>query len=116
MPKYIDNKKFEKLIRDYRRNKAKHQDELMEMFRLLIQNIMDGFNFKVDKEDAMQDCYVLILKTLKNFNPDKGKAFNYMTTVIVNNLRLVYSKNKRYKEKIESYTQHKFGVTPSSIS
>ena len=76
------------------------------MFDILITNILTSFNFKVDMEDAKQDCYVLILKTLKNFNPENGSAFNYFTTVIVNNLKLIYSKNKKYTEKINDYIEN----------
>jgi hypothetical protein len=35
----------------------------------------------------------------------------------LNNLRLIYSKNKKYNEKLESYRNHKMGIPkdPSSI-
>ena len=103
---YIDNKRFEELISLYKQNPREHEDELVGMFDILITNILTSFNFKVDMEDAKQDCYVLILKTLKNFNPENGSAFNYFTTVIVNNLKLIYSKNKNYTEKINDYIEN----------
>lgn len=105
MPKknYINNKEFESLIRKYKKNPEKHEDELMKMFDLLIENIIEGFNFKLEKEDAKQDCFFLILKTLKNFKAKKGTAFTYFTTIILNNLKLLYSKNKRYNTKIQGY-------------
>jgi len=103
---YIDNKRFEELISLYKQNPREHEDELVGMFDILITNILTSFNFKVDMEDAKQDCYVLILKTLKNFNPENGSAFNYFTTVIVNNLKLIYSKNKKYTEKINDYIEN----------
>ena len=85
----------------------KYEDELMPMFDKLIENIMLSFKFNVDLEDAKQECFLLILKTLKNFNPNQGSAFNYFTTIIVNNLKLIYSKNKKYNEKIKRYTEVK---------
>jgi len=100
---YIDNKEFEKLIRLYKEDPTKYEEELFEKFALLIKNIVNSFNFKVDKEDASQDCFVLILKTLKNFNHEHGSAFNYFTTIIINNLKLIYTKNKKYAEKISRY-------------
>ena len=103
---YIDNKRFEELISLYKQNPREHEDELVGMFDILITNILTSFNFKVDMEDAKQDCYVLILKTLKNFNPENGSAFNYFTTVIVNNLKLIYSNNKKYTEKINDYIEN----------
>ena len=101
---YIDNKRFEEVIRLYQKNPREHEDELVKMFDLLIENIICSFNFKLDREDAKQECFLLILKVLKNFDPEHGSAFNYFTTVIVNNLKLMFTKGKRYREKINAYT------------
>tara|TARA_R110000824_G_scaffold351071_1_gene538033 strand:- start:75230 stop:75571 length:342 start_codon:yes stop_codon:yes gene_type:complete len=100
---YIDNEKFETLIRLYKQSPEEHEDALFGLFDILITNIIKGFSFKVDEEDAKQECFLLILKTLKNFNPDMGNAFNYFTTIILNNLKLLYTKNKKYTAKIEAY-------------
>jgi len=102
---YIDNKRFEALILLYLEDPKNHEEELINLFDVLITNIIEGFNFCVDKEDAKQECFFLILKTLKNFKSGKGTAFNYFTTVVVNNLKLIYTKNKKYKEKIENFTR-----------
>ena len=59
--------------------------------------------FKVDFDDAKQECFMLSIKVLKNFTREKGSAFNYFTTVIVNNLKLIYTKNKKYQEKMQQY-------------
>lgn len=102
---YIDNSKFEALIKSYKLDPKEYETELFGMFDLLISNILTGFSFKLDEDDAKQECFLLILKTLKNFNPDMGNAFNYFTTIILNNLKLLYTKNKKYGEKIDAYTQ-----------
>ena len=73
------------------------------MFDLLIGNIINSFSFKLDFDDAKQECFLIILKTLKNFNKESGSAFNYFTTIILNNLKLLYTKNKKYNEKIDNY-------------
>tara|TARA_R100001509_G_C4874869_1_gene218203 strand:+ start:1091 stop:1444 length:354 start_codon:yes stop_codon:yes gene_type:complete len=114
---YIDNKRFETLIQEFKSNDRSREDELFEMFDTLINRLMLSFKFNVDYEEAKQECFLLILKVLKNFNRDSGQAFNYFTTVILNNLRLLYSKNKKYNEKLESYRNHKMGFpkNPSSI-
>lgn len=111
MPNYINNKRFEELIKLHCSGIHDHDDELMDSFDSLISNIIDAFHFKVDKEDAKQDCFLLVLKTLKNFNSKNGSAFNYFTTVIVNNLKLVATKIKRHRLKLESYFEFKFGIT-----
>ena len=108
---YLDNKRFEELIvlylkHDKKNKKLKkpkpnpYEEELFNLFEILITTILDSFKFNVDKDDAKQDCFLLIVRKLKNFQSDYGSAFNYFTTVILNHLRLVYSKKKKYDKKI----------------
>tara|TARA_R110000851_G_scaffold266401_1_gene418850 strand:+ start:808 stop:1188 length:381 start_codon:yes stop_codon:yes gene_type:complete len=104
---YIDNKKFEETIFSYLESKEEHEDELMKQLDLLITSILISFKFKVEFDDAKQECFVLCLKVLKNFTREKGSAFNYFTTVIVNNLKLIYTKNKKYQEKMAEYRDKK---------
>lgn len=104
---YIDNKKFEETIFNYLENPSEYEDELIKQLDLLITSILISFKFKVDFDDAKQECFVLSLKVLKNFTREKGSAFNYFTTVIVNNLKLIYTKNKKYQEKIQQYKDKK---------
>ena len=104
---YIDNNKFESLIKLYKRTPKEQEDALFAMFDVRISNIITGFSFNLEEDDAKQECFVLILKTLKNFNPEMGNAFNYFTTIILNNLKLLYTKNKKYSEKLDAYTELK---------
>ena len=109
MVNYIDNKRFEDLIFNYTSGDKSVESELFEMFDTLITRLMTGYNFTVDFEEAKQECFLLLLKVLRNFKKEKGAAFNYCTTIILNNLRLIYSKAKKYREKIKSYTEIKTG-------
>jgi len=112
---YINNKRFEELIQAYRSGNREHEEELFRMFDLLINRLMVSFKFNVDHEEAKQECFLLILKVLNNFKRGSGQAFNYFTTVILNNLRLIYSKNKRYNDRLAAYISHKTGnYIPSS--
>lgn len=111
---YIDNNRFEKIILLYLQDSRTYEDELIGLFDLLITNIIESFKFKIEKDDAKQECFLLILKTLKNFQPSKGSAFNYFTTVIVNNLKLLYTKNKKYETKLLEYEEVKGGYKPSA--
>ena len=104
---YINNKKFEETIFNYLDDPEKYEDELISQLDLLISSILTSFKFKVDFDDAKQECFVLALKVLKNFSREKGSAFNYFTTVIVNNLKLIYTKNKKYYEKVQEYRDKK---------
>ena len=100
---YIDNERFEEIILLYQQDPETHQEDLVSLFDLLISNIIDSFKFKVDPDDAKQECFALVLKTVKNFKPKKGTAFNYFTTIIVNNMKLLYTRDKKYRQKIENY-------------
>ena len=104
---YIDNSKFEELIQEFKLGNKDNESELFSMFDLLIDRLMISFKFNVDRDEAKQECFLLILKVLKNFNRESGQAFNYFTTVILNNLRLIYTKNKKYQEKMEAYKNFK---------
>jgi DNA-directed RNA polymerase specialized sigma subunit len=102
---YINNEEFERLILLYQQDPKAHENELVSLFDLLITNIIESFKFKVDPDDAKQDCFALVLKTIKNFKPRKGTAFNYFTTIIVNNLKLLYTREKKYQIKIDSFIE-----------
>ena len=109
MPKkkghYIDNKRFEQVILGYMEKPAEYESELVELLDILITNILMSFKFRVDYDDAKQECFMLAFKTLKNFKPKSGSAFNYFTTVIVNNLKLLYTKDKKYAKKLQDYKE-----------
>lgn len=104
---YLNNKEFEETIKNYLENPSEYEDELVAKLDLLITNIIHTFKFKIDPDDAKQECFVLAFKILKNFNPKNGSAFNYFTTVFVNNMKLLYTKNKKYVEKIQRYQEFK---------
>jgi|TARA_R110002020_G_scaffold106771_2_gene248298 DNA-directed RNA polymerase specialized sigma subunit len=102
---YINNEDFESIILSYQKEPEIYEDELVSLFDLLITNIIESFRFKVDPDDAKQECFALVLKTVKNFKPRKGTAFNYFTTIVVNNLKLMYTREKKYNIKIENYIE-----------
>lgn len=122
---YLDNKRFEEVIALYClfpeypeteeeiKKKKLIEDELVEMLDILISNILMTFKFYIDYDDAKQECYLLIFKILKNFNKDQGSAFNYFTTVIVNNMKFLYTKDKKYRQKIAKYQETLLPPPPS---
>ena len=111
---YIDNKRFEEVIESYLQDNEEHEAELVELLDTLITNILMSFKFRVDHDDAKQECFMLAFKTLKNFRPRNGSAFNYFTTVIVNNLKLLYTKDKKYNKKLQDYREIITGETAPS--
>jgi hypothetical protein len=102
---YLDNDKFERSISLYKSDPKKYEIELVKQLDLLIDNIFNTFKFSVDYDDAKQDCFLLSLRIVKNFTDEKGSAFNYFTTIILNNLRLIYTKHRKYKNKIDNYME-----------
>jgi len=102
---YLNNKRFEEVIEGYLEHPDEYETELVSLMDILITNILMSFKFKVDFDDAKQECFMLVFKTLKNFKPKNGSAFNYFTTVIVNNLKLLYTKNKKYQKKLSDYQE-----------
>ena len=61
---YIDNKRFEEIILLYQQDPKTYEEDLVSLFDLLITNIIDSFRFKVDPDDARQECFTLVLKTV----------------------------------------------------
>jgi DNA-directed RNA polymerase specialized sigma24 family protein len=110
---YLDNKRFEEVIKCYQVTPDEYETELVELLDILITNILMSFKFKVDPDDAKQECFMLVFKTLKNFKPGNGSAFNYFTTVIVNNLKLIYTKDKKYHKKLQDYKEAVLGPSPN---
>lgn len=81
--------------------------ELAEAFYLLAKNIIRAFRFQlVDKDDALQEGVLICFEKLHRFDPDKGRAFNFCTTIILNHYRQLYRTAKNYNELKIRYHDH----------
>lgn len=111
---YLDNTRLEELIELYQEDPDKHGNELCEMLDLLIINIYKTWKFTIDIDDAKQDCFIAVFNAIQrgNFKSSKSTAFNYFTSVISNELKTQYKKNKRYYEKIDEFTKQLFPNGP----
>jgi len=90
---YINNRDFEVLIRSYLEEPDDEdvKREITLCFYLLSDTILRAFNFKlIDKEDALQEGVLACLSKVERFDPDRGKAFNWFTTIILNHYRQLY--------------------------
>lgn len=97
---YINNKDFEVLIRSHLKEPDDEdiKKEITLCFYLLSDTILRAFNFKlIDKEDALQEGVLVCLSKIERFDPDRGKAFNWFTTIILNHYRQLY---RTYKNDI----------------
>jgi DNA-directed RNA polymerase specialized sigma24 family protein len=114
---YLNNRTFENIISRFKAAKNNIEEdviefddaqlELAEAFYLLAKNIIRAFRFQlVDKDDALQEGVMICFEKLHRFNPDKGRAFNFCTTIILNHYRQLYRTAKNYNELKIRYHEH----------
>lgn len=116
--KYEDNERKERL--DQAQTKyaqvcsayKEHQDQLACAFYLLSENIARFYaKFSgIDVDDAIQEGVLICFEKIDRFDPRKGKAFNYMTTCILNNHRQLHRSARNYNElkrKYHTFLQNK---------
>jgi hypothetical protein len=98
----------QKLIADkiiYEHNEAKK--ELATAFYTLSENIVRYAKFQlIDEDDAIQEGVMICFEKIDRFDPRKGKAFNYMTTCILNHFRQLYRTARNYNELKKKYLRH----------
>jgi DNA-directed RNA polymerase specialized sigma subunit len=80
------------------------QDELAVAFYTLSENIVRYAKFNlIDQDDAIQEGVMICFEKIDRFDPKKGKAFNYMTTCILNHFRQLYRTARNYNELKRKY-------------
>lgn len=95
------------------------QDQLAAAFYILSENIANYAKFSgIDIDDAIQEGVLICFEKVDRFNPNyrgkngqKAKAFNYMTTCILNHYRQLYRSARNYhelKKKYHIFLQDKF--------
>lgn len=115
---YINNRDFETLIRSYLKDSDDEdvKREITLCFYLLSDTILRAFNFKlIDKEDALQEGVLACLSKVQRFNPDRGKAFNWFTTIILNHYRQLYRTCKNDINLKRKYIERKIIGQATSI-
>ncbi|WP_254513883.1 hypothetical protein [Anatilimnocola floriformis] len=119
---YLDNStledtiaRFQAATKEGRTSEAKQlEDQLARYFYVLAENIIVGFKFKsLDFDDALQEGVCVALQKCKRFNPSfvgksgkKPKAFNYMTTCILNHLRQMFRNCNRVHDTHKRFYEH----------
>lgn len=75
-----------------------HQ-QLAIAFLTLAENIVKYAKFNlIDMDDAIQEGVMICFEKIDRFDPQKGKAFNYMTTCILNHMRQLYRTARNYND------------------
>ena len=83
------------------------QVDLTIAFYLLSENIVRYRKFNlIDADDAIQEGVMICFEKVDRFDPSKGKAFNYMTTCIINHFRQLYRTARNYNELKKKYQDH----------
>jgi DNA-directed RNA polymerase specialized sigma subunit len=108
--KYQDNNKYEIFNKTTEQHKEicasfiAHQEQLAYAFYILSENIASYARFQgIDVDDAIQEGVLICFEKIDRFDPRKGKAFNYMTTCILNHYRQIYRSIRNYNELKKRY-------------
>ncbi len=81
------------------------QSILAMAFYTLSNNIVRYAKFShIDDDDAVQEGVLTCFERSEKFDPKKGKAFNYMTTCILNHFRQLWRSARNYQELKRRYS------------
>ena len=94
---------FSLAVKDHTESK----EDLAHAFYTLSENIVRYAKFQlIDEDDAIQEGVMICFEKIDRFDPRKGKAFNYMTTCILNHFRQLYRTARNYNELKKKYLKH----------
>jgi len=86
-----------------------YQNQLTSAFYLLSENLANYYINRysgVDVDDATQEAVLVCFEKIDRFDRSKGRAFNYMTTCIINHFRQMYRSFKNHNELKKKYHNH----------
>jgi hypothetical protein len=94
------NRRYKKSCEDFK----DYQEQLAYAFYILSENIANWAKFSgIDIDDAIQEGVLICFEKIDRFDPRKGKAFNYMSTCILNHFRQLYRSARNYNELKKRY-------------
>lgn len=103
--KTMESKKS--MLADSENNHQNSKQKLAVAFFTLSENIVRYAKFQlIDADDAIQEGVMICFDKIDRFDPRKGKAFNYMTTCILNHFRQLYRTARNYNELKRKYLNH----------
>jgi len=99
-----ENKRlYQQVLQDH----LEAKDQLALAFLTLSENLVRFAKFNlIDPSDAIQEGVMICFEKIDRFDPRKGKAFNYMTTCILNHFRQLYRTARNYNELKKRYLRH----------
>jgi hypothetical protein len=95
------------MLSQSKENHESCKQKLAIAFFTLSENIVRYAKFQlIDADDAIQEGVMICFDKIDRFDPRKGKAFNYMTTCILNHFRQLYRTARNYNELKKRYLNH----------
>ena len=83
------------------------QKDLAKAFYILAEQIVRyAKDIIVDQDESVQEGVMICFDKIDKFDPERGKAFNYMTTLILNHYRQLYRTSKAYRLFKDRYRDH----------
>lgn len=94
-------------LKDTQISHESSKQKLAIAFFTLSENIVRYAKFQlIDTDDAVQEGVMICFEKIDRFDSRKGKAFNYMTTCILNHFRQLYRTARNYNELKKKYLDH----------
>ena len=114
---YIDKEEYSNELINYSKS-GKSSDRLGELFMLHVSRISSAHNFKdyTFKSDMEGTALLHLLKYSHNFNPSKGDAFSYCTSIIVRAFLQVMAKEKYQSKLKDALIKNQDKLNPQKIS
>ena len=110
MAQYFDEKKVSQFLQEYQRTRDNKVFDEIQTEILAVINGMINKHFVhnkavyLNRDDAISFVYVEILKSLDNFDPEKGRAYAFINMIAKRSLINFYLKKTRVTNKELTYT------------
>lgn len=107
---HISHQLLKEILELYKKAEEEYletQKQLAESFLILSRNLVHYANLPlVDADDAVQEGVMICFEKIDRFDPSKGRAFNYATTVALNHMRQLFRSARNYNELKNKYLNH----------
>ena len=91
------------------------QNLLATEFYTLSENIVRYAKFAIDSDDAVQEGVCICFEKIDRFDEAKGRAFNYLTTCILNHFRQIYRTARNYNDLRQKYYDYLQGQCSKQV-
>jgi len=115
MKNTLTEAKFHKIIREHKENPSVDtMGDAFECFWILANNILKYIKIKSfkhhkmafkNKTNTMAHLVAFAFIKIERYNPDKGRAFSYFTTIMLSWLRQVYRTRTKYADLKAKYEE-----------